>query len=100
MPQPELNGQVATHLHRVLDVPCAEETSPAEGRVKRHDLKLVRRDGPLKERRQARKSNRSGLARSSVLVVLKPLKPYAGAELMNSFADLHIVLIRKKISVI
>ncbi len=63
-------------------------------------MKLIRRDRALKKCRQGRKSNCPGLARSGVFVVLKPLEPDADADLMNSFADLHVILIRKKISVI
>ena len=39
----------------------------------------------------------SELARSRVFIVLEPLKPHAGADLVNALGNLHIVRVGKQI---
>ena len=52
-------------------------------------------NGALKKCGKSGKRDRTGLSRSSVFVILQPLEPDAGADLMNAFADLQVVLISK-----
>src|ERR1019366_2013445 len=66
--------------------------------MERDNLKCGHR--PLQESCQAGEGGLSELARSAVFVVLKPLEPDSGADLMYSLADLQIVLVGKQIPMI
>ena len=64
----------------------------------RHHLETA--DGALQKGGQAGEGALSKLARGGIFVVLQPLKPDPGADLMSALADLEIVCVGEEIAAI
>ena len=80
MPEPELQREIAAKLDGIVDVPGSEQASESERGGRGNHLEVGQRS--LQERGQARERGDSELAGRGVLVVLKPLEPDAGSDLM------------------
>src|SRR5882724_2192144 len=82
----------------IVDVPGAEQASPTQLARARHHLEAA--DRALQKGRQAGECGLSKLARSRIFIVLQPLEPDPGADLMSALADLEVVGIGEEIAAI
>ena len=98
MPNTGSKREVASKLHRVLEVPGSEQTSPSQLRCVWHRLEVA--DGSLQEGGQTRKGRKPQPARRRVFIIQQPLKPDPQIDLVNSLANLQPVSVREEISAI
>ena len=82
-------GEIATELDGILEIPGAEEAAPSQLIGRGHYLKAA--DGTLQKRGEAGEGGLAELARGGILIVLHALKPDSGGELVDAVGDLQVV---------
>ena len=93
-----LEREVGAQLHSVLEIPRTEQAPPPQADVARAQLEILHR--ALQESSERGKSGLPDHAVGAAFIVLKPLEPHSGADLMDALGHLKTIGSRKEITTV